>query len=142
MTKVLTFGVFDYFHIGHLNLLRQCREHGDYLIVGVQNGEYVARFKPAQDMLYTTDERVTMIEALRIVDEVFVYDTLCDAAMEKTEFDVLALGEDHIGERFDAITEWCRAHGKSVVRLKRTPGISSSDIKRALKMRRPKETDE
>ena len=76
MTKVLTFGVFDYFHIGHLNLLRQCREHGDYLIVGVQNGEYVARFKPAQSMLYTTNERVTMIEALRIVDEVFVYDTL------------------------------------------------------------------
>ena len=104
MTKVLTFGVFDYFHIGHLNLLRQCREHGDYLIVGVQNGEYVT--------------------------------------MEKTEFDVLALGEDHIGGRFDAITEWCRAHGKSVVRLKRTPGISSSDIKGSLKMRRPEETDE
>ena len=142
MTKVLTFGVFDYFHIGHLNLLRQCREHGDYLIVGVQNGEYVARFKPEQEMLYTTEERVTMIEALRIVDEVFVYDTLCDTAMEKTEFDVLALGEDHIGERFDAITEWCHAHGKSVVRLKRTPGISSSDIKKALKMRRPEETDE
>ena len=142
MTKVLTFGVFDYFHIGHLNLLRQCREHGDYLIVGVQNGEYVARFKPEQEMLYTTQERVSMIEALRIVDEVFVYDTLCDAAMEKTEFDVLALGEDHIGERFDVITEWCRAHGKSVVRLKRTPGISSSDIKRTLKMRRPEETDE
>ena len=93
-------------------------------------------------MLYTTNERVTMIEALRIVDEVFVYDTLCDAAMEKTEFDVLALGEDHIGERFDAITEWCRAHGKTIVRLKRTPGISSSDIKKALKMRRPEETDE
>ena len=86
MTKVLTFGVFDYFHIGHLNLLRQCREHGDYLIVGVQNGEYVARFKPAQSMLYTTNERVTMIEALRVVDEVFVYDTLCDAAMELRAF--------------------------------------------------------
>ena len=142
MRKVLTFGVFDYFHIGHLNLLRQCREYGDYLIVGVQNGEFVARFKPEQKMLYTTDERVTMIEALRIVDEVFVYDTLCDAVMEKAEFDVLALGEDHIGERFDVITEWCRAHGKSVVRLKRTPGISSSDIKSSLKMRRPKDTDE
>ena len=142
MTKVLTFGVFDYFHIGHLKLFQQCREYGDYLVVGVQNGEYVARFKPEQEMLYTTEERASMIEALRIVDEVFVYDTLCDAVMEKTEFDILALGEDHIGERFDVITEWCLAHGKSVVRLKRTPGISSTDIKRTLRMRRPKEADE
>ncbi|WP_027218674.1 hypothetical protein [Butyrivibrio fibrisolvens] len=41
-------------------------------------------------------------------------------------FDILALGEDHIGARFDEITNWCGEHGKRVVRLKRTPGIASS----------------
>mgnify|MGYP002857506812 CR=1 FL=1 len=130
MRKVLTFGVFDYFHIGHLKLFQKCREYGDYLIVGVQKGEYVAQFKPNQKLFYTTEERMEMIKALRIVDEAFVYDTLCPAVMETSEFDVLALGEHHIGRRFDVIETWCNEHGKSVIRLKRTPGISSTFIKR------------
>lgn len=130
--KVLTFGVFDYFHIGHLRLFQQCREHGNHLIVGVQNDAYVSRFKPGGECFYSTEERRKMIEALRIVDEVFVYDTLGPDVMEKTDFDVLALGEDHIGARFDAIEQWCREHGRSVVRLKRTSGISSSSIKARL----------
>ena len=41
MEKILTFGVFDYFHIGHLRLFKQCKEHADYLIVAVQKEEYV-----------------------------------------------------------------------------------------------------
>jgi len=132
MKKVLTFGVFDYFHIGHLNLFRKCKEYGDYLIVGVQNDEYVLQFKPGQDMFYKTEERLEMISALRIVDEVFVYDTLVPATMEMTAFDILALGEYHTGGRFDVIEKWCHEHGKSVIRLKRTPEISSSLIKKRL----------
>ena len=133
MKRILTFGVFDYFHIGHLKLLQQCREYGDYLIVGVQRDEYVARFKPDGECLYSTEERMEMLRALRAVDEVFAYDTLEPGVMEKTEFDVLALGEDHNGPRFDVIERWCREHGKSVIRLKRTPGISTSSIKALLK---------
>ena len=132
MKKILTFGVFDYFHIGHLNLFRKCKEYGDYLIVGVQNDENVLRFKPDQDLLYTAEERVEMISALRMVDEVFVYDTLVPATMEMTAFDILALGEYHTGGRFDVIEKWCHEHGKSVIRLKRTPEISSSLIKKRL----------
>lgn len=132
MKRILTFGVFDYFHIGHLKLFQHCREYGDYLIVGVQNGTYIRQFKPDQDIFYTTEERVEMIKALRIVDEVFVYDTLCAATMEMTDFDILALGENHRGERFDLVENWCHAHGKSVIRLKRTPGISSTLIKKKI----------
>ena len=129
MKKILTFGVFDYFHIGHLKLFKKCREYGDYLIVGVQDGDYVAQFKPDQDVLYTTEERLEMVKALRLVDEAFVYDTLCPATLEKRDFDILALGEYHTGGRFDVIEKWCHDHGKSVIRLKRTPGICSSAIK-------------
>ena len=132
MKKVLTFGVFDYFHLGHLRLFKQCKEHGDYLIVAIQNGDYIKKFKPNANVLYTTEERMEMVEAQRVVDEVVVYDTVGIAALEKIDFDILALGEDHKGTRFDEVTEWCEAHGKAVVRLKRTPGISSSDIKREL----------
>lgn len=129
MNRVLTFGVFDYFHLGHLRLFKQAKQHGDFLIVAVQNGDFITRFKPDAKVLYTTEERVEILGALRIVDQVVVYDTVCIPTLEKIEFDTLALGEDHIGARFDEITEWCEKHCKKVVRLKRTPGVSSSAIK-------------
>ena len=121
MKKILTFGVFDYFHLGHLRLFKQCKEYADYLIVAVQNGEYILKFKPDANVLYSTEERVEILEALRIVDKVLVYDSV----------DI----EDHRGERFDKVEQWCIANGKEVVRLKRTQGICSSDIKEELKGR-------
>ena len=132
MEKILTFGVFDYFHLGHLRLFKQCKQHADYLVVAVQDGEYIKKFKPDCKVLYNTDERVEILEALRIVDEVVVYETVGTEALEKIDFDILALGEDHHGERFDVIEKWCADRGKRVVRLKRTPGIASSDIKKTL----------
>ena len=139
MSKILTFGVYDYFHLGHLRLFKQCKEHADYLIVAVQNGDYIKKFKPEAKVLYSTEERVEILEALRVVDKVVVYDTVGVEALEKIEdaggFDILALGEDHKGARFDIVTNWCREHGKIIVRLKRTPGIASSEIKMELSNR-------
>lgn len=133
MKKVLTFGVYDYFHLGHLRLFKQCREHGDYLIVAVQDSEDTKRYKTDTKILYSTEERIEMLSALRFVDEVLVYHDVCIAALEKIDFDVLALGEDHTAPRFVEVTDWCKKHGKEVVRLKRTPGICSTDIKEQLK---------
>lgn len=130
MSKILTFGVFDYFHLGHLRLFKQCKEYADYLIVAVQNGDYILKFKPDANILYSTDERVELLQSLKIVDEVIVYNTVSVEIIEKINFDILALGEDHKGKRFEKIEQWCYEHGKKVVRLKRTPGICSSDIKK------------
>lgn len=132
MKKILTFGVYDYFHLGHLRLFKQCKQHADYLVVAVQNEEYIKKFKPDAKVRYSTEERVEIIEALRVVDQVVVYDTVGVSTLDRIDFDVLALGEDHVGARFDEVTEWCKKHGKEVVRLKRTPGIASSEIKREL----------
>ena len=137
MKRILTFGVYDYFHLGHLRLFKQCKEHADYLIVAVQNGYYIKKFKPCTKILYSTKERVEILESLRIVDKVVVYDTVGVKALEKIDFDILALGEDHIGERFTVIENWCRVHEKEVVRLKRTPGIASSEIKNELRKYKP-----
>ena len=128
--KILTFGVYDYFHLGHLRLFKQCKEYADYLIVAVQDGDYIKKFKPDAQVLYTTEQRVEMLEALRIVDKVLVYQTVGKEALEQIDFDILALGEDHRGGRFDEVEKWCNNHNKRVVRLKRTPGICSSDIKK------------
>lgn len=130
--KILTFGVYDYFHLGHLRLFKQCKEYADYLIVAVQDGDYIKKFKPDAQVLYTTEQRVEMLEALKIVDKVLVYQTVVKEALEQIDFDILALGEDHRGGRFDEVEKWCDAHNKKVVRLKRTPGICSSDIKKNL----------
>lgn len=112
MRKILTFGVFDYFHLGHLRLFKQCKEYADYLIVAVQDGEYILKFKPNANILYSTDERVELLESLKIVDKVLVYDTVCVDTVKKIDFDILALGEDHKGKRFDEIEQWCIENNK------------------------------
>lgn len=132
MKKVITFGVFDYFHLGHLRLFEQCKKHGDYLIVAVQDGECILRYKPEATVLYSTQERVDMISALRIVDQVVIYQGICPEFLAEIDFDVLALGEDHTSERFLATADWCKSMGKEVVRLKRTPGICSSHVKKSI----------
>ena len=132
MSKILTFGVYDYFHLGHLRLFKQCKQHADYLIVAVQDSNYILKYKPNAQIRYSTAERVEMLEALRIVDKVIVYDSVCVETLEKIDFDILALGEDHKGGRFDEVEKWCNEHNKKVVRLKRTPGICSSDLKKVV----------
>ncbi len=129
MDKILTFGVYDYFHLGHLRLFKQCKEHADYLIVAVQNGSYIKKFKPEAIILYSTEERKEIISSLRVVDEVVEYNELNIETVKGIDFDILALGEDHVGERFDILKKWCHENGKKVVTLKRTEGIASSDIK-------------
>lgn len=130
MKKIITFGVYDYFHLGHLRLFKQCKEHGDYLIVAVQEGNFILKYKPDAKVLYSTEERIEMVSALKIVDEVITYDVISPDFLSNIDFDVLALGEDHVAERWQKSAEWCLANGKEVVRLKRTEGICSSNIKK------------
>ena len=130
MNKIITFGVFDYFHLGHLRLFHQCKNHGDYLIVAVQEGDFILKYKPDAEVLYSTEERMEMISALKVVDEVVTYQKVCPEFLKNIDFDILALGEDHTSERFEITAKWCEEVGKKVVRLKRTPGICSSDIKK------------
>lgn len=132
MNRVLTFGVFDYFHLGHLRLFEQAKKYGDYLIVAVQDENYILKYKPDAKVLYSTEERVEIVKAIRAVDEVVVYKSVCAATLKEIDFDTLALGEDQKGGRFDEVAAWCEVHGKKVVRLKRTLGIASSAIKKEL----------
>lgn len=134
MSKILTFGVFDLFHLGHLNLFKQCKDYADYLIVAVQDNDMILKYKPDAEILYSTEERVEIIEQLKIVDKVIVYKNISIYELEKIDFDILALGEDHEGDRFNDVKKWCKEHGKSIVRLKRTPGICSTALKQYIGM--------
>lgn len=67
-----TTGVFDLFHIGHLNLLERAKENCDFLLVGIQSDEFVTKTKDIP--VLNTNERVKQIKALDfLVDDVFVY---------------------------------------------------------------------
>ena len=131
MKKVLTVGVFDYFHYGHYKLFQNAKRLGDYLIVAVQDGDFILKYKPTANVLYTTEQRMELVGALKSVDEVIVYYNV-DEIVEEVDFDVFAIGGDQKHEGFVKAVEWCKKHGKEVVCLPRTSGISSSDIKRNL----------
>ena len=131
MKKVLTFGVFDYFHLGHLRLFENAKKLGDYLIVAVQDGEFILKYKPTAKIYYTTDQRIELINSLKVVDQVITYENV-DETIKKVDFDVFAIGGDQMHEGFQRAIEWCEENGKEVVRLPRTPGIGSSNIKNEL----------
>lgn len=132
MTKVVTVGVFDYFHLGHLRLFENAKKNGDYLIVAVQDGNSILKTKPEAQVLYTTEQRVELVKALRVVDEVILYEDV-DTILPTITFDVFAIGEDQNHDGFKRAVKWCEENGKQVVRMKRTPGICSSQIKQELK---------
>lgn len=123
MKRVITFGTFDVFHIGHVNILERAAQLGDYLIVGVSSD--ALSFKKKQRYpLYSQDDRVKIISSLRCVDEVFIEESLEDKAryIEMKNADLLVMGDDWEG-RFDWVKPWCE-----VVYLPRTPSISTTEI--------------
>ncbi len=131
MKKVLTVGVFDYFHLGHLNLFEHAKQFGDYLIVAVQDGDCILKTKPDANVLYTTEQRKHIVGSLKVVDEVTTYRDV-DALMPEVDFDVFAVGGDQNHAGFKRAEQWCLEHGREVVHLDRTPGICSSGIKTQL----------
>ena len=131
MKKVITVGVFDYFHLGHLRLFENAKKLGDYLIVAVQDGDSILKTKPDAKVLYTTEQRIDLVKALRVVDEVIVYQDV-DRTLPEVDFDVFAIGGDQTHEGFQRAVRWCEDHGREVIRLPRTAGICSSQIKSQL----------
>ncbi len=121
----LTFGVYDMMHIGHILLFKRAKEQGDRLIVAVQDGDYILKYKPDTRIIYTTEERLYMVSTIRYVDEVVTYKDV-DKDITGIDFDILVLGQDQNHAGFQRAIEWCRENGKEVVRLPRTEGISST----------------
>lgn len=133
MAVVLTVGVFDYFHYGHLKLFEQAKRYGDYLLVAVQRDETILKYKPNAKTLYSEDRRMELVSALRIVDEAVFY-TDVDISIRCFDFDVFAVGADQCHDGFKRAIRWCKDNGKKVVYLKRTEGISSTLIKERIQL--------
>ena len=128
MKRVLTFGVYDMLHIGHMLLFQRAKAQGDYLIVAVQDGEMIQKYKPGTEMVYSTDERCYMVSAVRFVDETVTYKDV-DVDIQNIDFDVFAVGQDQTHAGFQRAMQWCHDHGKKVVVIPRTEGISSTMLR-------------
>ena len=132
-----TVGVFDLFHVGHLNLLERCKEMCDILIVGVCDDAYVRDIKH-KEPVFREEERVRILRALKCVDEAELVDyAVTDnkiLAWEKFQFDVLFSGDDWKGsERYKKTEEQFAKIGVTIEYLPYTKGISTSQIKEKMK---------
>ena len=131
---VLTVGVYDLLHWGHFELFRRCKElagEGGKLVVAVQEDAVVTKYKPQTKLVYDWEKRVKMIRALRYVDNVVHYGDI-DESIKKIDFDIFAVGGDQVHAGFQRALAWCEANGKQVVRMIRTQGISSTQIRGAV----------
>lgn len=126
--KVLTVGVYDLLHKGHVELYRRAKGLGDYLIVAVQDSDYILKYKPTAKVLNSTEDRKHMIKSIRYVDEVITY-TDVDKIVKEIEFDIFVTGPDQCHSGFQRAIKWCEEHGKEHIVLGRTDGVSSSELK-------------
>ena len=129
-----TTGVYDMFHIGHLNVIRRAKERCDYLIVGVSTDELVQRDKGKTPVI-PYEERAAIIAALKYVDMVVPQpDKNKVGAREKYHFDKMFVGSDWQGTpQWNKFEEQFRPLGVEIVYLPYTDGISSTKLTEFIK---------
>jgi glycerol-3-phosphate cytidylyltransferase len=122
-----TTGVFDMFHIGHLNILKRAKEQCETLIVGVSTDEVVEKYK-GKTPIIRFEERIEIVSAIRYVDRV-----VPQISMDKLEawnllhYDVLFHGSDWKNSAmYNEIIEQLKQVNVDVVFLPHTPGTSST----------------
>jgi len=126
--KVLTVGVYDLLHKGHVELYRRAKGLGDYLIVAAQDSDFILKYKPTAQVMNSTEDRKYMIKSIRYVDEVITY-TDVDKIVQEVDFDVFVTGPDQCHAGFQKAIKWCEEHGREHIVLGRTDGVSSSELK-------------
>ena len=140
--NVLTIGTFDRIHVGHLELLDGCRQLvgsiNGTVSVAVNRDEFVKRFKGATPQ--PLEHRIEMLEALRVVDRVYVNvgDEDASQVIDAIRPDALAIGDDwldpgHDERRYLAqlgiTSEWLLERGLGITYVPRTRGVSSSALR-------------
>lgn len=126
MKTVLTYGTFDLFHIGHLNILKRLKEQGDRLIVGVSTDEFNAI--KGKKPVVPFEQRIEIVKAIKYVDEAIPEETWAQKREDIAKYgvNVFGIGEDWRG-KFDDLDDEVK-----VIYLPRTSGISTTEMKRVL----------
>lgn len=125
-----TTGVFDMFHVGHLNILKRAKDLCDYLIVGVSTDELVQSYKHKIPII-PYEERKIIVEACRYVDKVIPQEDRDKIkAYDRLKFDALFVGDDWKGNcLFQKIESYLNDHGSVVIYFPYTKGTSSTILR-------------
>ncbi|MEW9501069.1 adenylyltransferase/cytidyltransferase family protein [Jeotgalibacillus marinus] len=130
-----TTGVFDLFHVGHLNILKNAKEQCEYLIVGVSTDELVMEYKNKLPVISHAD-RMEIVEGIKYVDQVvpqFSRDKFF--AWERLHFNVMFVGDDWKGNAlFDEVEKKFNHVGVEVVYFPYTKNVSSTLVKERIKL--------
>ena len=128
-----TTGVFDMFHVGHLNILKRAKMNCDYLIVGVSTDELVESYKNKRPIIPYA-ERVSIVESIKFVDKVVAQiDRDKIAAFHELKFDVMFVGDDWKGKPlFVEVEDYLIKHGAKVIYFPYTDGTSSTILREKL----------
>lgn len=130
MKKIITFGTFDVFHVGHLHILQRAKRLGDWLAVGVSS-DALNFHKKGRYPVYDESDRMSIIAGIKYVDEVFLEVSLELKAdyIKKYNADMLVMGDDWKGkfDNFSSLAE--------VIYLERTPSISTTSLIEIIKKR-------
>jgi len=123
MKRVITFGTYDVFHVGHLRLLTRARALGSALIVGVSS-DALNYSKKGRMPVYPFAERAEILRGLSVIDTVFAEESLefKRRYIRQYQADILVMGDDWKGQ-FDEFSDCCQ-----VCYLPRTPAISTTAI--------------
>ena len=132
-----TTGVYDLFHIGHLNLLNNAKSLCDKLVVGVSTDELVAEYKKKKTII-SFDERYQIIKNIKCVDAAVPQENKDKFKMwEKIKFDILFVGDDwYQTDSWKAAEEQFKAVGVRIVYFPYTKGTSSTLINEILNNKR------
>lgn len=124
---------FDLFHVGHVNLLKQAKEHCDYLIVGVNDDDLMYDYKNKHPII-NEDFRKAVVESCKYVDECHVIDTRDrNELYNRYHFDILMVSTDWQGsDTWKQIEKDMAEKGVKVIYLQHTPGISSTSIRNCI----------
>lgn len=136
MTIGYTTGVYDMFHIGHLNILRRAKERCDYLIVGVSTDECVESYKHRTPII-PYEQRAAIVAAIKYVDEV-VPQTSMDKLefLKQRHFDVMFHGDEWKGtELYEKYEKDFARYGARIEYLSHTEGISSTMLREKIKQK-------
>ena len=123
MKTVITFGTFDVFHVGHVNILQRAAMLGDTLIVGISTDE-LNYSKKGRYPIYKQLDRMKIVNGLRYVNLCFFEESLelKREYIERYNADILVMGDDWAG-KFDCMSDICEVNY-----LERTPSVSTTEI--------------